>query len=149
MLFLLINDSSIQGVSSMDSCDSIQMDSVEKRSPLPLQSPPVVANDGKQALSEKKRRKRVRTAFTTFQLEELERGFAKTHYPDVFARDDLAQRTQLNEAKVQVWFQNRRAKWRKSQMNEDERQQLMAAFGVFFDFFKFIPLALRPASSRA
>uniref|UniRef100_A0A9L0TMT0 Homeobox domain-containing protein n=2 Tax=Equus caballus TaxID=9796 RepID=A0A9L0TMT0_HORSE len=62
-----------------------------------------------------KRRSRERTSFTPDQKAELEALFSLTQFPDYVTQESLASKIHLQYSVVQVWFKNRRVKWRKSE----------------------------------
>ncbi|KAI1280617.1 Homeobox protein GBX-2 [Halotydeus destructor] len=72
-------------------------------------TPTATSNSSAESAASRRRR----TAFTSEQLLELEREFHAKKYLSLTERAHLAHALCLSESQVKIWFQNRRAKWKR------------------------------------
>uniref|UniRef100_A0A674PLD6 Homeobox domain-containing protein n=1 Tax=Takifugu rubripes TaxID=31033 RepID=A0A674PLD6_TAKRU len=68
--------------------------------------------------SDEKKRSRKRKGRKLNQLEHLEGLFQEDHYPDAEKRKAIATSVGVTPQRIMVWFQNRRAKWRKAERSQ-------------------------------
>lgn len=73
------------------------------------------------------RKKRSRAAFSHSQVFELERRFAQQRYLSGPERSELAKSLHLTETQVKIWFQNRRYKTKRKQIQQHEAALLTAS----------------------
>lgn len=69
----------------------------------------------------RKKLQRNRTTFDSQQINVLETEFQRIKYPDLCSRQRLSQMLHLPETKLQIWFSNRRAKWRREKKGQSQK----------------------------
>ena len=75
--------------------------------------------------------KRPRTAFSAEQLARLKKEFEDNRYLTEERRRNLATELGLNENQIKIWFQNKRAKIKKSMGQKGELAQMLMAQGLY------------------
>uniref|UniRef100_A0A8C4Q9M5 Homeobox domain-containing protein n=1 Tax=Eptatretus burgeri TaxID=7764 RepID=A0A8C4Q9M5_EPTBU len=69
-------------------------------------------------------KKKPRTLYSTVQLQQLEAAFQEDHYPESAKRKAIAVSVGVSPQRIMVWFQNRRAKFRKLEKSLEKVEQV-------------------------
>jgi homeobox protein engrailed len=88
-------------------------------------------NDNESLKSSNDDSKRPRTAFTSSQLNRLKDEFDKCKYLTGDKRQYLATELNLNESQIKIWFQNKRAKIKKSTGTKNVLALKLMAQGLY------------------
>lgn len=75
--------------------------------------------------------KRPRTAFSSDQLGRLKKEFDENRYLTEERRKNLADELGLHENQIKIWFQNKRAKIKKSSGEKGELAKMLEAQGLY------------------
>ena len=88
-------------------------------------------DDGEDGDSNLSNSKRPRTAFSSSQLSRLKHEFDKCKYLTGEKRQYLANELRLNESQIKIWFQNKRAKIKKSSGVRNKLALQLMAQGLY------------------
>ena len=118
-----INSISSSSPMSTSVLNSLPSDDSLRNSPQPSYTSPQTSDNSSPELNsekqakvkrETKSKRRSRTQFSKQQVDTLEAVFQKSHYPEVNMVDRLSDKLGLSIERISVWFQNRRAKYKKT-----------------------------------
>lgn len=85
-----------------------------------------------------------RVVYSDFQRQELEREFRENSYITIRRKTELATALALSERQIKIWFQNRRAKRRKSDMKKENPRALLLGADVMQMTFNDSMLKIEP-----
>ena len=92
---------------------------------------PTTPREPGQSSANSSMEKRPRTAFSSDQLARLKKEFEDNRYLTEERRRNLAVELGLNENQIKIWFQNKRAKIKKSTGQKGELAQMLMAQGLY------------------